>query len=290
MHFDAVLSEFIHPCSTKRRRAQYSRGVDTAVCARALQMCVCVRALQMCARALQMCARALQMCAHALQMCARALQMCAHALQMCARALQMCALQMCALQMCARALQMSVRALQMCVQCVENFSHSARLQQSRAFYMLALCLRAVLISSPDTWDWRRMHALMVMHRRTLYENVDSAKIKVCFYTTDIDILSVALMHRIVIHCIDESLHPYWWHMDYFTDVIIMCLCLDRSNTLAVYAGSENQKYLKLCSEDERRSGFGTTSGRGINDNFNFGVNYPFKKLNNVNKWQLTVKQ
>ncbi len=332
MHFDAVLSEFIHPCSTKRRRAQYSRGVDTAVCARALQMCVCVRALQICARALQMCARALQMCARALQMCARALQMCARALQMCAlqmcalqmcaralqmsvralqmsvralqmcaralqmcaRALQMCAraLQMCAraLQMCARALQMSVRALQMCVQCVENFSHSARLQQSRAFYMLALCLRAVLISSPDTWDWRRMHALMVMHRRTLYENVDSAKIKVCFYTTDIDILSVALMHRIVIHCIDESLHPYWWHMDYFTDVIIMCLCLDRSNTLAVYAGSENQKYLKLCSEDERRSGFGTTSGRGINDNFNFWVNYPFKKLNNVNKWQLTVKQ
>ncbi len=27
-----------------------------------------------------------------------------------------------------------------------------------------------------------------MHRRTLYENVDSAKIKVTFYTTDIDIL------------------------------------------------------------------------------------------------------
>ncbi len=35
--------------------------------------------------------------------------------------------------------------------CAENFSHSARLwlQQSRASYMLALCLRAVLISSPD---------------------------------------------------------------------------------------------------------------------------------------------
>ncbi len=49
MHFDAVLSEFIHPCSTKRRRAQYSRGVDTAVCVRALQMCV--RTLQMCVSA-----------------------------------------------------------------------------------------------------------------------------------------------------------------------------------------------------------------------------------------------
>ncbi len=54
----------------------------------------------------------------------------------------------------------------------------------------------------------------VMHIRTLYENVDSAKIKVPFYTTDIDILRVASMHRIVIHCIDissihsnESLHP-----------------------------------------------------------------------------------
>ncbi len=79
-------------------------------------------------------------------------------------------------------------------------------------------------------------------------------------------------------------------MDCFTDVIIICLCLDRSNTLAVYPGSENQKYLNLCFVDERRSGFGTTSGRGINDNFNFWVNYPFNKLNNVNKWQLTVKQ
>ncbi len=46
----------------------------------------------------------------------------------------------------------------------------------------------------------------VMHRRTLYENVDSAKIKVPFYTTDIDILRVASMHRIVIHCIDISIH------------------------------------------------------------------------------------
>ncbi len=82
-------------------------------------------------------------------------------------------------------------------------------QQSRAFYMLALCLRAVLISSPDTRVWTRMHALAVMHRRTLCENVDSAKIKVPFYTTDIDILRVASMHRIVIHCIDIS-DPYRW--------------------------------------------------------------------------------
>ncbi len=57
----------------------------------------------------------------------------------------------------------------------------------------------------------RMHALAVMHRWTLCENVDSGKIKVPFYTTDIDILCVAsmhciVMHRIVIHRIDISIH------------------------------------------------------------------------------------
>ncbi len=44
--------------------------------------------------------------------------------------------------------------------------------------------------------------------------MDNAKIKVPFYTTDIDILHVASMHHIVIHhidisiYIDESLHLY----------------------------------------------------------------------------------
>ncbi len=66
--------------------------------------------------------------------------------------------------------------------CAENFSHSTRLllQQSWACFMLALCLRAVLISSPDTWVWMRMHALAVKHGQTLCEYVDSAKIKVPF--------------------------------------------------------------------------------------------------------------
>ncbi len=65
---------------------------------------------------------------------------------------------------------------------------------------------------PGTWDWTRIHALVVMHRRTLCENVDSAKIKVPFYTTEIKKNSP--WHRIVIHRIDitihidESLHPY----------------------------------------------------------------------------------
>ncbi len=94
--------------------------------------------------------------------------------------------------------------------------------QSRASYMLTLCLRAVLISSPGTWDWTRMHALVVMHRRTLYENVDSAKIKVPFYTTDINILRVASMHRMVIHCIDISMTHYTPtsnHTDQFSNII-----------------------------------------------------------------------
>ncbi len=120
-----------------------------------------------------------------------------------------------------------VHVLQMCVSARENFSHSTRLQQSRAFYMLASCFRAVLISSPDTWDWTRMHALMVMHRRTLYENVDSAKIKVPFYTTDINILCVALMHRIVIHCIDISMNRYTPTDDTWTilPMLLLCVCV-----------------------------------------------------------------
>ncbi len=43
MHVNLVLSVFINPCTKKRRRAQYSRGVDAAVCVRALQQ-MCVRA------------------------------------------------------------------------------------------------------------------------------------------------------------------------------------------------------------------------------------------------------
>ncbi len=61
----------------------------------------------------------------------------------------------------------------------------------------------------------RMHALVVMHRRTLCENVDSAKIKVPFYryryfTHSIDASYasyIVSIYSISIH-IDESLHPY----------------------------------------------------------------------------------
>ncbi len=48
MHFDVVLSEFIHPCSKKRRRAQFSiRAELTPLSVCALQMCV--RASDVCA-------------------------------------------------------------------------------------------------------------------------------------------------------------------------------------------------------------------------------------------------
>ncbi len=119
------------------------------------------------------------------------------------------------LSVCVRFRCVCVRALQMCVcarasdVCVGNFSHSARLllQQSWASFMLALCLRTVLISSPDTWDWMRMQALVVIHRRTLCENMDSAKIKVPFYR-----------YRYFTHGIDASyrhtsyryIDPYRW--------------------------------------------------------------------------------
>ncbi len=65
-------------------------------------------------------------------------------------------------------------------------------------FKLALCLRGVLIREFE----RKRTLLAVMHRRTLCENVDSAKINVPFYTTDIDILRMALMHHIVRHRID----------------------------------------------------------------------------------------
>ncbi len=51
--------------------------------------------------------------------------------------------------------------------------------------------------------------LVVMHRRTLYENVDSAEIKVPFYGYRYLQVCVASMHRIIIHCIrlsDETLN------------------------------------------------------------------------------------
>ncbi len=143
------------------------------VCGCASDVCVCV-------------------CTSDVYVCTSDVCVCARASDVCVRALQMC---VCALQMCAR-----------------KTSHTARLllQQSRASYTLASCLRAVLISSPDTWDWTRMHALAVMHR--LCEDVDSAKIKVPsykyrYFTRGID---ASYRHKLYRY-IDESLHPYYLH-------------------------------------------------------------------------------
>ncbi len=58
LHFDVVLSEFIHPCTQMRKRAQYSLRDDAAVCVRALQMCVCV-CVCVCARASDVCGKLL---------------------------------------------------------------------------------------------------------------------------------------------------------------------------------------------------------------------------------------
>ncbi len=173
-----------------------ARVSDVCVCARFRCVCVCVRFRCVCACFRCVCVRALQMCVCvcALQMCVRVFQMC-----VCARASDVCVC-VCASDVCARVSDV----------CAGIVSHSARLllQQSRASYTLASFLRAVLISSPDAWDWTRINALVVMHRRTLHENVDSAKIKVPFYkyrylTRGID----ASYRHTLYRYIDESLHP-----------------------------------------------------------------------------------
>ncbi len=89
---------------------------------------------------------------------------------------------------------------------------------------------------PDRWDWTRMHALEVIHRWKLCENVDSVKIKVPFYTTDIDILRVASMHRIVIHCIDISMNRYTPNI--YTHAFIAAFW-NRNNTVSNNAAQNN---------------------------------------------------
>ncbi len=72
----------------------------------------------------------------------------------------------------------------------------------------------------------------------------------------------------------------WCHMDYFTDLLATFLDVDGDNYIAVYGRDRalrmHQKYLNLCSQDERRSyGFGTTWGWVINDIiFIFGSTVP----------------
>ncbi len=144
MHLDVILSVFIHPCTKKWRRAQFSIRAELT------QLSVCVRFR--------------------------------------------------------------------CVRGKLLTQHSTVTPTIPSnFYVCLVPSGSAYIERYNSLSWyvslKRMHALAEMHRRTLCENVDSAKIKVPFYTTDIDILRVASMHRIVIHHIDisihidESLHP-----------------------------------------------------------------------------------
>ncbi len=128
--------------------------------------------------------------------------------------------------------------------CARKTSHTARLfrQQSRASYMLALFLRAVLISSPDMWDWTRMHALVVMLRWTLYENVDSAKIKVPFYTTDIDISRVGSMHQ---HCIDKSIHIMNRYTPIYYHILLLCSIMPYVHQACIYLIINTEKTVIL---------------------------------------------
>ncbi len=91
----------------------------------------------------------------------------------------------------------------------------------------AMCLRTVLISSPDMGVWTRMHALAVMHRWTLCANVDSSKIKVLIYTTD---------YRYFTCGIDASYHQTsYWCIDPF-QLIVRPLPLISSGELEIFKG------------------------------------------------------
>ncbi len=173
--------------------------VCVCVCVRFRCVCVCVCALQMCVCvcvcALQMCACA---CASDVCVCVRASDVC-----VCARASDVCVYE--------RFKCVCVRALQMCVW---ETSHTARDCSANNPERLLCSPRAfgLLISSLDTWDWTRMHVLAVMHRRTLCENVDRAKIKVPFlyYRYRYFTHGIVSSYIVSIH-IDESLHPYSPH-------------------------------------------------------------------------------
>jgi len=74
---------------------------------------------------------------------------------------------------------------------------------------------------------------------------------------------------------------HWCHMDCFNNVLTTFLDLVSVAWLSMKNQKVfrfNQKYLHLCTEDERRSyGFGTTWGWIINDRiFIFGWNIPFR--------------
>ncbi len=132
VHFDVVLSVFIHPCSHKRRRAQFSIRAELtrlSVCMRFRRVCVRFRCVCVCAS--DVCACALEMC---VCVCVRFRCVCVCASDVCVCALQMCVC-VCALQMCVcvrfRCVCVCVRFRCVCVcvcawdVCAGNFSQRA---------------------------------------------------------------------------------------------------------------------------------------------------------------------
>ncbi len=99
--------------------------------------------------------------------------------------------------------------------------------QPRASYMLNFAFGQVLMSSSDTWDWTRMHALVVMHRRPLYEKCGQCQNKGAFLcyryrycTRGID----ASYRHTLYRYIDESLSPSKFHTHNFLTVVLWSLC------------------------------------------------------------------
>ncbi len=155
----------------KRRRAQYSRGVDTAVCVRALQMCVSVHG---------------------------------------------------------------------------KLLTSARLQHPERFICspraFVQCLYRVLIREIE----RECNTVMVMHRRTLYENVDGQN-KGCllYYRYRYFMRGIDASYRHTLYrYIDEFVTPLWWHMDYLPMYYYLSVSLIVVNTCCLRRVRES-KYL-IC--------------------------------------------
>ncbi len=154
------------------------------VCALQMYVCVCVRASDVCV-CVCVCARASDVCARSSCVCvrARASDVC-----VCARFRCVCVC------VCARVLQYA-----------ENFSHSARLLLNNPERFIC-CPRAFVQSLYRVLT--REIERECRRWRLCFDGNYMKMWKVSFYTPDIDILRVASMHRIVIHCIDISMNRY----------------------------------------------------------------------------------
>ncbi len=96
------------------------------------------------------------------------------------------------------------------------------------------------------------------------------------------IIFVFLVHKKYSRSFIQLRLNHWCHMDYFNDVLKLHFCalivVPLLSLKSQKALRFHQKYLNLCSEDERRSyRFGTTWGWVINDSiYIFGWTIPLK--------------